>query len=357
MSSVVLFCVLVALATTLPASVSAIDVSVLGVPGTFHVPSGISCGGSDLTRIGACPGPQPRLEFGSCCQALPNRPLLVLGCVPRLAATSGCVVTTLQPTTIVDTPVATSQVSTTPERPVSTTPESTSTSTTSTPSSTTGVKSMMPTTTAKVQSPEEPRESTQRPRIETFLRGTTVAPQEISRHSTPTWTWVAVLGVSVALAIVVIISGLRRWRHRQHVQFRVDQCAAAGLPPIHSVTQPSPTHAWIEVPNSCRPEGRSSSIGLGQLDQWVDTFFRAVRTPAPNMRLPWVDVPDTASVAVLPLPTPPSEPEPLQAAPRPWYKRSVCAVCGIEASCYVTLYREPGATKELRCWTCSSLWV
>ncbi|RHY68810.1 hypothetical protein DYB30_003760 [Aphanomyces astaci] len=191
MSSVVLFCVLVALATTLPASVSAIDVSVLGVPGTFHVPSGISCGGSDLTRIGACPGPQPRLEFGSCCQALPNRPLLVLGCVPRLAAT----------------------------------------------------------------------------------------------------------------------------------------------------------------------KGRSSSIGLGQLNQWVDTVFRAVRPPASNMRLPWVDVPDTASVAVLPLPTPPSEPEPLQATPRPWYKRSVCAVCGVEASCYVTLYREPGPTKELRCWICSSLWV
>ncbi|RHY75659.1 hypothetical protein DYB34_014147 [Aphanomyces astaci] len=239
MNSVVLFCILVALATTLVASVRAIDVSVLGVPGTFHAPSGVSCGGSDLTRIGACPGPQPRLEFGSCCQALPNRPLLVLGCVPRLATTSGCVVTTLPPT--------------------------------------------------------------------------------ITR--------------------------------------RVDQCAAAELPPIHPGAQPSPTHAWIEVPNSCRPEGRSSSIGLGQLNQWVDTVFRAVRPPASNMRLPWVDVPDTASVAVLPLPTPPSEPEPLQATPRPWYKRSVCAVCGVEASCYVTLYREPGPTKELRCWICSSLWV
>ncbi|RHY15641.1 hypothetical protein DYB36_009341 [Aphanomyces astaci] len=355
MNSVVLFCILVALSTTLVASVRAIDVSVLGVPGTFHAPSGVSCGGSDLTRIGACPGPQPRLEFGSCCQALPNRPLLVLGCVPRLAATSGCVVTTLPPTITVGTPVATSQVSTTPERPVSTTPESTSTKTTSTlsSSSTTGVKSVLPTTTAKLQSPEEPQESSQRPRIETFLRRTTVTPQEKSPpHSTPNWTWVAVVGVSVVLAIAVIISGLKRRRQR-----RVDQCAAAELPPIHPGAQPSPTHAWVEVPNSCRPEGRSSSIGLGQLDQWVDTFFRAVRTPAPNMRLPWVDVPDTASVAVLPLPTPPSEPEPLQATPRPWYKRSVCAVCGIEASCYVTLYREPGATKELRCWTCSSLWV
>ncbi|RHY24521.1 hypothetical protein DYB25_008554 [Aphanomyces astaci] len=61
MNSVVLFCILVALATTLVASVRAIDVSVLGVPGTFHAPSGVSCGGSDLTRIGACPGPQPRV--------------------------------------------------------------------------------------------------------------------------------------------------------------------------------------------------------------------------------------------------------------------------------------------------------
>ncbi|RQM22594.1 hypothetical protein B5M09_008185 [Aphanomyces astaci] len=287
MNSVVLFCILVALATTLVASVRAIDVSVLGVPGTFHAPSGVSCGGSDLTRIGVCPGPQPRLEFGSCCQALPNRPLLVLGCVPRLATTSGCVVTTLSPT------------------------------------------------------------------VTTFLRRTTVTPQEKSPpHSTSNWTWVAVVGVSVVLAIAVIISGLKRRRQR-----RVDQCAAAELPPIHPGAQPSPTHAWVEVPNSCRPEGRSSSIGLGQLNQWVDTVFRAVRPPASNMRLPWVDVPDTASVAVLPLPTPPSEPEPLQATPRPWYKRSVCAVCGVEASCYVTLYREPGPTKELRCWICSSLWV
>ncbi|ETV66896.1 hypothetical protein H257_16709 [Aphanomyces astaci] len=79
MNSNVLFSVLAALATTLPASVSATDVSVLGVPGTFHVPAGVSCGGSDLTRIGAYPGPQPRQEFGSCCPALLNRLLLTKG--------------------------------------------------------------------------------------------------------------------------------------------------------------------------------------------------------------------------------------------------------------------------------------
>ncbi|KAF0718613.1 Aste57867_1583 [Aphanomyces stellatus] len=65
-----------------PSIVIATDVSVVGVLGVFVV-NGSVCSGNNISIVGVCPGPQPRLPAGSCCIALPHRAPAVMGCISR----------------------------------------------------------------------------------------------------------------------------------------------------------------------------------------------------------------------------------------------------------------------------------
>ncbi|ETW04559.1 hypothetical protein H310_03783 [Aphanomyces invadans] len=342
MSSFVIFCAAVVVAAMcLASSVGGTDVSVVGVAGVFTAPDGPSCGGT--SRIGVCPGPQPRLEFGSCCQALPNRPSLVLGCVPLRSETAACGVSPPRPAaTTAATPPTTTRIASAPERtsPPSSTPERTRPKPTA---STVAV----PVATYDMNKPTESS-----PRQTASLRKSTATPTTTSARASKTmsaWMWLAV-GLSVVVAVVGCVVGMQRWRHRRQVQAR--RLQLAGLEQSNSSLSPTtPQQPWGEVPTSGR---NRPLVGEALLDHWVAIWLRTARAPAaPNSKWPWTSCGTAASLAMSP--TPPAV-STGAAPPRAWYLQPVCADCGIEESNSVSLLRtEKGL--DLRCAACSSLWV
>ncbi|ETV66554.1 hypothetical protein H257_16991 [Aphanomyces astaci] len=278
--------------------VDGVDVSVVGLPGVFAAPNGRTCGGSDASRLGVCPGPQLRLVFGSCCEVVPSRlPVIVLGCVPRRSATPLCEKKNPQITTASTMPSSATPKTTTP-MPIA-------------------PRTISPTLQVlTTELPPPSRSATFRPpRTSALVRtgvvpSTAVPPSATSKQFSP---WVVVVGCVLAVLVVVLCS--------------------------------------LGMQSCCR----SRRQGKGRFS----TNSRFLSTRTPTNEVPWVDVPDlrssdtsnTSSIAMMPPPTPPD------GAPRMWDKLPSCSVCGIEESTFVMLYRGGGGGTDLNCFQCSKQWL
>ncbi|KAH9085490.1 hypothetical protein Ae201684P_005198 [Aphanomyces euteiches] len=212
----------------LAVAVSASQISVLGVPGTFLVPDGGPvCSGLDLTKIGVCPGPHANLPLGSCCAVLPNMGAL------------GCQV--LPPSACLGKPAVQATPSTLPSTTVSsrTTPIATQTAMTSTKPVATGQTSLPQTQPTVPPRDFSTTSSTLAPSTIAIFRavsGAQSAPDDqswLSQHL----IWIIVVSILVAICL-----GLGALLHRSLRRIKSN----VKIPVLEEVM--SPAHVGIPIP-------------------------------------------------------------------------------------------------------------
>ncbi|ETV66362.1 hypothetical protein H257_17152 [Aphanomyces astaci] len=237
--------------TNVNAIVTPTNVSVLGVPGVFTAPPGPSCVRKDaaLAGVGACPGPQPRLAFGSTCQALPNTTPLVMGCVSvKTPAAPRATPTMAAATTRPPLPMSTTSMPSQTTRPV---PPTTKGPTTSPLQSTSpratlsvGVTSPPP-STPSLRTTEEIH-TTKSP----MYLHSTVIPSPTKARTKHIWSWV-VVGV-VVCGVGLMGCGIAKWRRNQTTSLPPGDGHAADMYHMAATPTDNVPVPWLDVPNTWR---------------------------------------------------------------------------------------------------------